>query len=114
MPGVTGSESNWYGACQTLELLNVLMLGFVFFPVHCKSNAEYCNTSVYLEARHIIFWELWYHTWHCALFEGKNSSEAHCSKAHLSLKVCCHFTVQLQADSCAEIKVKQNKKPQSR
>lgn len=30
MPGVTGSESNWYGACQTLELLNVLMLGFVF------------------------------------------------------------------------------------
>lgn len=29
---------------------------------------------------------------------------------HLSLEACCHFPVLLQADSCAEIQVKQNKK----
>lgn len=28
---------------------------------------------------------------------------------HLSLEACCHFTVLLQADSCAELKAKQNK-----
>lgn len=83
---------------------------FCFFSVQRKSNARYHNTSVYLEARHSIFWELRYQNWLCALFKGKKWSGVYCCKTHLSLEVCCHFTVLLQADSCAEIKVKQTNK----
>ena len=81
--------------------------GFCFFSVQSKSNARYYNTSVYLEARHSIFWELRCQNWLCALFKGEKWSGAYCCKAHL--EVCSHFTALLQADSCAEIKVKQNK-----
>lgn len=103
-------------ACQILELLkqNILMLGSAFSLCSVKAMLSII-TLLYIWRQNTVSCGNWSIETGSVLYSKLRNGLGCPAPNHLSLEACCHFPVLLQADSCAEIQVKQNKaeKPQS-
>lgn len=98
-------------ACQILELLkqNILMLGSAFSLCSVKAMLSII-TLRYIWRQDTVSSGSYSTGTGSVLYSKVRNGPGCTAPKHLSLEVCCHFTVLLQADSCAEIQVKQNKK----
>lgn len=99
-------------ACHILELLkqNTLMLGSAFSLCSVKAMLS-ISTLQYIWRQGTVSSGNYSIGTSSVLYSKVRNGLGCTAPKHLSLEACCHIPVLLQADSCAEIQVKQNKKP---
>lgn len=97
-------------ACQILGLLkqNILMLRYAFSPCSVKAILSII-TLQYIWRQDTVSSGNYSIGTGSVLYSKVGNGPGCTAPKHLSLEACCHFTVLLQADSCAELKAKQNK-----
>lgn len=100
-------------ACQILELLkqNILILGSTFYLCTVKAMLSII-TPLYIWRQDTVSSGNYCIGTGSVLYSKVRNGPGCTAPKHLSLEAGCHFPVLLQADSCAEIQVKQNKAKQ--